>query len=89
MTDWVYQIRIVVTSALSTDLRSMGISTTAKKSDCKKWYVAVTPMMRSSHTRRSRGERIRGYSLYNWTKATLDNRTNRKSIKNLSLLPRQ
>ena len=31
MTDWLYQIRIVVTSALSTDLRSRGTSTTAIK----------------------------------------------------------
>ena len=31
MTDWLYQIRIVVTSALSTDLRSMGTSTTAQE----------------------------------------------------------
>ena len=31
MTDWLYQIRIGVTSALSTDLRSLGTSTTAQK----------------------------------------------------------
>lgn len=54
MTEWLYQIRIGVTSALSTDLRSLGTSTTAQKviEIAKKNMICEQPalLMRSRHT---------------------------------------
>ena len=53
MTDWLYQIRIVVTSALSTDLRSLSTSTAAQKvTEIAKNMICEqsAPMMRSRHT---------------------------------------
>ena len=53
MTDWLYQIRIVVTSALSTDLRSLSTSTAAQEvTEIAKNMICEqsAPMMRSRHT---------------------------------------
>ena len=89
MTDWLYQIRIVVTSALSTDLRSMGTSTTAQEvTEIAKKYdmrAVCTYDAFKAYCEEAEVNGLEGYSLYNWTKATLTTLTNGKSIKNLSL----
>ena len=77
MTDWLYQIRIVVTSALSTDLRSMGTSTTAQEvTEIAKKYdmrAVCTYDAFKAYCEEAEENGIEGYSLYNWTKAALDN----------------
>ena len=82
MTDWLYQIRIVVTSALSTDLRSMGTSTTAQEvTEIAKKYdmrAVCTYDAFKSYCEEAEGNGLEGYSLYNWTKATLDNPAKRE-----------
>ena len=64
MTDWLYQIRIVVTSALSTDLRSMGTSTTAQEvTEIAKKYdmrAVCTYDAFKAYCEEAEGERIRG-----------------------------
>ena len=75
MTDWLYQIRIVVTSALSTDLRSRGASATAKKITeiAKKYDMqdVCTYDALNAYCEEAERNGLDGYSLYNWTKATL------------------
>ena len=75
MTDWLYQIRIVVTSALSKDLRSRGASATAKKiiEIAKKYEMQAVCTYDAFKAYCEEAERngLDGYSLYNWTKATL------------------
>ena len=75
MTDWLYQIRIVVTSALSTDLRSRGTSRTAKKiTEIAKKYdmqAVCTYDAFNAYCEEAECNGLDGYSLYNWTKATL------------------
>ena len=75
MTDWLYQIRIVVTSALSTDLRSMCTSTTAQEvAEIAKKYdmrAVCTYDAFKAYCEEAEGNGLEGYSLYNWTKATL------------------
>ena len=82
MTDWLYQIRIVVTSALSTDLRSMGTSTTAQEvTEIAKKYdmrAVCTDDAFKAYCEEAEGNGLEGYSLYNWTKATLDNPAKRE-----------
>ena len=82
MTDWLYQIRIVVTSALSTDLRSMGTSTTAQEvTEIAKKYdmrAVCTYDAFKAYCEEAEGNGLEGYSLYNWTKATLDNPAKRE-----------
>jgi len=82
MTDWLYQIRIVVTSALSTDLRSMGTSTTAQEvAEIAKKYdmrAVCTYDAFKAYCEEAEGNGLEGYSLYNWTKATLDNPAKRE-----------
>ena len=77
MTDWLYQIRIVVTSALSTDLRSMGTSTTAQEvTEIAKKYdmrAVCTYDAFKAYCEEAEVNGLEGYSLYNWTKATIDN----------------
>ena len=75
MTDWLYQIRIVVTSALSKDLRSRGASATAKKiiEIAKKYEMQAVCTYDAFKAYCEEAERngLDGYSLYNWTKDTL------------------
>ena len=82
MTDWLYQIRIVVTSALSTDLRSMGTSTTAQEVTeiAKKYHMRAvcTYDAFKAYCEEAEGNGLEGYALYNWTKATLDNPAKRE-----------
>ena len=82
MTDWLYQIRIVVTSALSTDLRSMGTSTTAQEvTEIAKIYdmrAVCTYDAFKAYCEEAEGNGLEGYSLYNWTRATLDNPAKRE-----------
>lgn len=82
MTDWLYQIRIVVTSALSKDLRSLGTSTAAQKvTEIAKKYnmrAVSTYDAFSAYCEEAEREGLDGYSLYNWTKATLNNPAKRE-----------
>ena len=82
MTDWLYQIRIVVTSALSTDLRSMGTSTSAQEvTEIAKKYdmrAVCTYDAFKAYCEEAEANGLEGYSLYNWTKATLDNPAKRE-----------
>jgi len=82
MTDWLYQIRIVVTSALSKDLRSRGTSATAQKviEIAKKYDMRAVCTYDAFKAYCEEAERdgLDGYSLYNWTKATLNNPTKRE-----------
>ena len=82
MTDWLYQIRIVVTSALSTDLRSRGTSTTAiKVTEIAKKYdmqAVCTYDAFKAYCEEAERNGLDGYSLYNWTKATLNNPAKRE-----------
>ena len=75
MTDWLYQIRIVVTSALSTDLRSLSTSTAAQEvTEIAKKYdmrAVCTYDAFKAYCEEAEGNGLEGYSLYNWTKATL------------------
>ena len=77
MTDWLYQIRIVVTSALSKDLRSRGTSATAQTvTDIAKKYdmrAVCTYDAFKAYCEEAERDGLDGYSLYNWTKATLNN----------------
>ena len=77
MTDWLYQIRIVVTSALSTDLRSLSTSTAAQEvTEIAKKYdmrAVCTYDAFKAYCEEAEVNGLEGYSLYNWTKATLDN----------------
>ena len=82
MTDWLYQIRIVVTSALSKDLRSRGTSATAQKviEIAKKYDMRAVCTYDAFKAYCDEAERdgLDGHSLYNWTKATLNNPTKRE-----------
>ena len=82
MTDWLYQIRIGVTSALSTDLRSLGTSTTAQKviEIAKKYDMRAVCTYDAFEAYCEEAERdgLDDYSLYNWTKATLNNPAKRE-----------
>ena len=82
MTDWLYQIRIVVTSALSKDLRSRGTSATAQKviEIAKKYDMRAVCTYDAFKAYCDEAERdgLDGHSLYNGTKATLNNPTKRE-----------
>ena len=76
MTEWLYQIRIVVTSSLSTDLRSLWSSATAKEvaKVAKKYSMEAVCTYDAFKEYCDEAEQngLDGYSLYYWTKATID-----------------
>ena len=82
MTAWLYQIRIVVTSELSNDLRSSGTSTTAKKVTeiTKKYHMQAVCTFDAfkAYCEEAEQNGLDGYSLYNWTKATINNPVKRE-----------